>query len=341
MAVMGGLVAVSALLLIGGQDLDHYRANVEVNVGADLVGALVTIFLITPVIRLAQSGRVREHAYLNYAWFTARAAGATRSLRLLDTFSTLLDGDVSDQFFRALSRAMDSEASVQILLLDPDSPAVTLRARELDQSPKHTDVHREIMRNLRALQRFEQQLAPHLRRLFEVRLYAVSAGVTLYQWDDRALVSFLSIGRLSGQGAQLEVLMGSQVGGFVDQRFTELWRIGRPMGRFLQSRVALVEDGGLRREFACQYVDNAGARYIVHNEVLAHMVRRRHGDLVVYSEDDPAQPLRLRLVDDDSELYITLTDHFMVKYGAELSPIISLGPVEDDSLPAESSGSRA
>jgi hypothetical protein len=341
-AVMCGLVAVSALLLIGSRGLDHYLENVELNVGADLVGALVTIFLITPVIRLAQIGRVREHAYLNYAWFTAQAAGATRSLRLLDTFSTLLDGDISDQFFRALRRAMDSDASVQILLLDPDSPAVTLRARELDQSPEHTDVHREIMRNLRALKRFEQQLTPRLRRLFEVRLYSASAGVTLYQWDDRALVSFLSIGRLSGQGAQLEVLMGSQVGSFVDQRFTELWRIGRPMGRFLQSRVTLVGDDGLRRDFACHYVDTAGARYIVHNEVLAYMVRRRHGDLVAYSEDDDARPLRLRLVDDDSTLHVTLTNHFMVKYGAELSPIISLSPVEDDAIPTtESSGSQA
>jgi hypothetical protein len=327
---MCGLVAVSALLLFGGSHQQDSLEALELNVGADLVGALVTIFLITPVIRLAQIGRVREHAYLNYAWYTAQAAGATRSIRLLDTFSTLLDGDGSGQFFRGLSRVMDREGSVQILLLDPDSLAVTLRARELDQSPEHTDVHREIMRNLRALHRFEQQLAPHNRRQFEVRLYSASAGVTLYQWDNRALVSFLSIGRLSGQGAQLEVLMGSQVGSFVDQRFTELWQIGRPMDRFLQSRVTLVDADGLRRDFACQYVDNAGARYVVHTEVLAHMARRRQGDLIAHLEDDPARPLRLRLVDDDSELHVTLTDRFMVKYGAELSPFILLGPEEDD-----------
>jgi hypothetical protein len=338
---MCGLLAVSALLLIGGgRHQQNYLEALELNVGADLVGALVTIFLITPIIRLAQIGRVREHAYLNYAWYTARAAGATRSIRLLDTFSTLLDGDSSARFFRGLNRVMDREGSVQILLLDPDSLAVTLRTRELDRSTEHTDVHREIVRNLRALHRFEQQLAPHKRRLFEVRLYSASAGVTLYQWDNRALVSFLSIGRLSGQGAQLEVLMGSQVGSFVDQRFTELWQISRPMDRFLQSRVTLVDADGLRRDFACQYVDNEGARYVVHTEVLAYMARLRQGDLVAHIEDDQARPLRLRLVDDDSELHVNLTDRFMVKYGTELSPIIWLSPVEDgDATPTtESNG---
>jgi hypothetical protein len=328
-AALAGLGAVAVVLLALSRGIDHYGENVALNIGADLVGALATTVLITPIIGRAQLGRVREHAHLNYAWFTSQVSGATRSVRLLDTFSTLLDNDVTNRFFRAVIRALDREASVQILLLDPDSPAVTLRARELDQAKEHTDVHREIMRNLRVLQRFEQRLTPDARRLLQVRLYSASAGVTLYQWDDQALVSFLSIGRLSGQGAQLEVRMGSQVGGFVDERFTELWRIGRPLSRFLQSGLTLVDPAGDRRVVSCRYADHDGLRYVVQHEVLVPPGERHREGMLAYGADDPHRPLRLRPVAADSDLHLTLAEQFVSKYGAELSPFLCLSPILD------------
>jgi len=323
-----GLSALAALLMLSAAGMDQYRENVALNIGADVVGALVTIVLITPIIRRAQNGRIREVSHLNYAWFTEQVSGATRSIRVLDTFSSLLDLDITDRFFRALTKVMGREASVQVLLLDPDSPAVAVRAKELDQAPEHTDVRREIMRNLRALQRFEQLLNTDARRLFEVRLYSASAGVTLYQWDDRALVSFLSIGRLSGQGAQLEVPMSSQVGAFVDQRFAELWRFSRPLNRFLQLRLTLVEADGSQREFSCRYVDVGEVRYVANHEVLGQMARRRRGELGAYCDGDPARPFELDLVDDrDESLYAKLASHFTDKYGDGISPFIHLIPV--------------
>ena len=323
-----GLSAAAALLLLSATGIDHYRENVALNIGADVVGALVTIVLITPIIRRAQNGRIREQAHLNYAWFTEQVAAATRSVRILDTFSSLLDHDITDRFFRALTKVMEREAAVQVLLLDPDSPAVAVRARELDQAPEHTDVRREIMRNLRTLQRFELGLSDQARRLFEVRLYSASAGVTLYQWDDRALVSFLSIGRLSGQGAQLDVPMGSQVGTFVDQRFGELWRFSRPFSRFLRLRLTLVEVDGSQREYSCRYLDVGEVRYVIDHDVLGQMARRRRGELGAYLNADPSRPFELDLVDDrDTPLYERLTGHFLDKYGDGLSPFIYLIPV--------------
>ena len=325
---LAALSAVAVLLLLSAAGMDQYRDNVALNIGADVVGALVTIILITPIIRRAQNGRIREMSHLNYDWFTEQVAGATRSIRVLDTFSSLLDLDITDKFFRALTKVMGREASVQVLLLDPDSPAVAVRARELDQAPEHTDVRREIMRNLRVLQRFEQLLPADARRLFEVRLYSASSGVTLYQWDDRALVSFLSIGRLSGQGAQLEVTMSSQVGAFVDQRFAELWRFSRPLNRFLLLRLTLIEADGSQREFSCRYIDVDEVRYVANHDVLGQMARRRRGELGAYCDGDPARPFELDLVDDsDESLHAKLTSHFTDKYGDGISPFIHLIPV--------------
>ena len=59
MAVLAGLMAVAVLLLGLGWGIDQYHQNVVINLGADLVGAIVTIFVITPIVRRASEGR--EH----------------------------------------------------------------------------------------------------------------------------------------------------------------------------------------------------------------------------------------------------------------------------------------
>jgi len=64
-------------------------------------------------------------------------------------------------------------------------------------------VQREIMCNVRWLGNFAAQLGETERARFEVRLYDASASITLYRWDDRALVSFLPI-RVDGVHRLLE-----------------------------------------------------------------------------------------------------------------------------------------
>jgi hypothetical protein len=325
--VLVGLAGLSVFLLWQSAGIDHYRQNLALNVGADIIGAIITIFVITPLISRAQDGRVREHARLDYEWFTDQVHGATSCVKLLDTFSNLLDQPVTDRFFRAVRLAIGRQADVQILLLDPDSLAVTLRAQELGETPGRSNVRREIMRNLRALQAFERGLAGEQRRHFEVRLYSASAGVTLYRWDDKALVSFLSVGRLSGQGGQLEVTAGSPLGTFVEQRFEELWHQSKPMDQFMRLPVTLVEADGSRREFASPFVVVDDALYVVDHDVVSHMARRRMGELNAYCRTDSDTRYELIVVDDDADLFAQLGDHFAEKYDMRGSTFVWLRPL--------------
>jgi hypothetical protein len=326
LTVLAGLAALSVFLLWQSAGIDHYRQNLALNVGADIIGAIVTIFLITPLITRAQEGRVREHARLDYEWFTDQVYGATSCVKLLDTFSNLLDQPVTDRFFRALELAIGRQAYVQILLLDPDSLAVALRAQEVGDAPGSADFRREIMRNLRTLHAFQRRLTAAQRRHFEVRLYSASAGVTLYRWDDKALVSFLSVGRLSGQGVQLEVTVGSPLGMFVEQRFEELWSQSEPMDRFMRLPVTLVEADGSQREFASRFVVIDGVLYIVDHDVVSHMARRRVGELNAYCRADPNVRYELIVVDDNPDLYVLLGDHFADKYDMPGSTFVWLRP---------------
>jgi hypothetical protein len=321
------LAAVAVLLLRAGDGIDHYQQNLAINIGADMIGAIVTVFVITPLIARAQDGRVREHPRLDYEWFVDQVPRSTSWVQVLDTFSNLLDRPVTARFFRALEQALQHRAHIQILLLDPDSLAVSMRAQELGQGSGQAGIRAQIMRNLRTLDAFQRDLPERYRRRFEVRVYSAASGVTLYRWDDKALVSFLTVGRLSGQGSQLEVAVGSPLGTFVGQRFDELWHAGRPMDQFMRMLLRIDDPAGALREFSCPFVQFQDMAYVLHSELIAHLADHRDGGLHAYRHDDPDSRYELVLIDDASDEFGGLLDHFDDKYDLRGSAFVWLRPV--------------
>jgi hypothetical protein len=330
MAVLAGLMAVAVLLLGLGRGLNQYYQNVVINLGADLVGAIVTIFVITPIVRRASEGRVREHPRLDYAWYVDRVAGATSAVRIIDTFSNLLDGPHTAHFFRAVELALERQAVVQILLLDPDSLAARQRAHELDDP----DVYREIMRNLRVLYDFRNTVLPaSLGRNFSVRMYTASPSITVYRWDEKALVSFFPVGKISSQGIQLEITVSSPLGEFVNQRFNTLWTVGKDLGKFMCLAVTLVDAAVADPNLEVKFVQLDGRFYVDNSRMVAQMARRRTAATLVYSHYDQQVLNELALVDDTQpELLATLSNQFLEKYGHSNEVFISLEPVSDDNL---------
>jgi hypothetical protein len=327
-AVFLGVVALAVLLLWYARRIADYDENFALNMGADIVGALLTIFLITPILRRAQGGRVREHVRLDYDWYTEQVSGATSVVKLLDTFSNILDQPVTRRFLRAVEGAIERSAYVQILLLDPDSLAVQQREHELGDQPGQADVRREILRNLRTLDAFAHALTDKQRRRFEVRLYNASAGVTLYRWDDKVLVSFLTVGRLSGQGPQLEVTVASPLGGFVEQRFEELWHFSKPMDQFMHLPVTLIEGDGSARDLTCRFVALEGRHYVMDQHVVTEMARRRDGRLEAFFRSDTTVRYEPLLVDDrDAELSTLLRERYAEKYDGRGGAFVLLQPL--------------
>jgi hypothetical protein len=193
---------------------------------------------------------------------------------VLDTFSYLFDRPRADTFFRAAREAMSRQAHVRVLLLHPDSRAARQRASELVAGPGQVDLHREIMRNVRLLDEFATSLTEPLAHRFEARLYAASASVTLYRWDDRSLVSFLPIGRLSGDGTQLEVGSTSPLGTFVGERFDELWDHGTPITECLRMRLDVTDGQSTAFTHHCEYVHHDDRIHVAEPALLAHLAVR-------------------------------------------------------------------
>jgi hypothetical protein len=325
--LLTGLLGSSALVVYGALHSQDGVAAAALNLGTGGLGAILTVAIIGPVLRYVQEGTVHEHVKLDYAWLTRQMADVTQQIQILTTFSNLLVSPVGERFLQTVRGALDRQARVEILLLNPGSLAVGVRQHELAASEHN--VQRVIMRNLHRLSSFTAELPDPQRDNFEVRFYDASASITLYRWDDRVLVSFLPIGRLSESGAQLEVTTRSPLGEFLEQRFLDLWTGAGTvtMEDFLHVSVTLVEDEHTERTFRTRFVVHEEIHYVVHTEVLAAMARRPQR-LVAYLPGDPARLHELSITDhQDPQLHGVLVAAFREKYDAPASAFVGLRPL--------------
>lgn len=327
MAVFTALIVVAILLLGWGWGINQYFQNVAINVGADLIGAILTIFVIMPIVSRAVEGRVREHPTLDYGWYVDQVAGSTSTVRILDTYSNLLDGPHTQNFFQAVKRALERQTVVQILLLDPGSLHMRPSGPELDDP----DPYLEIMRNLRVLCHFRNaELPVSMSHKFGVHVYAAPSSITLYRWDDKTMVSFPSRSNLSSQGAQLEVTTGSPLGEYANKYFNSLWNSSVDIERFMYLPVTLAGDDLTDSRFI-EFVQLNNRTYLGSSRLIAQMARRGTKSVRAYLDYDHQKFNELTIVDDDQpELCATISDRFCEKYGHSHDVFIGLEPITEE-----------
>lgn len=319
-ALAGGLLLAAYI-----QDLEQYWPNVFVEVGGDLIGAIIIVAILTPLIARAREGRIRERGLLDFDLFADNVAASTSVVKVLDTYSNLLDRPQTPQALTAFEDALARHTRVQILLLHPDSTAALVRAEELHLAT----VRREILQNVRVLAEFLDRLDPKTARRLEVRLYRAAAAMTLYRWDDRAMISFLSLGRHTSQGNQLEIDVDTSLGHFVEQHFTELWTEAVPLHDYLRLRLRLTDstEPG-HRDFDLPYVWLHDRHYLADPQVLALLARvhAAGGTVEATIVGGPDDPFHLQVVDENETMRETLTSHFQEKYGWPGQAFLFLAP---------------
>ncbi|MEV6349129.1 DUF5919 domain-containing protein [Actinoplanes sp. NPDC051851] len=218
--VVGGILFLASLaMLVVAGSTRGFTSDLMLNLGSSLVLAAVSYLIFDPIFDEARKARVQEHARFDETSFIEQMRDTHRDVRILDTWTILLEGRSRLRTFDAMRKALDHGATIRVLLLDPDSAAARQRADELER--RQIDVAAQIMENLRQLHLFRAELDDTGR--LQVRVYDASPSIQLYQWDGRALISFFPIGKLSFDVPQLEVDMASPWGQFVDRRFDELW----------------------------------------------------------------------------------------------------------------------
>ncbi|RAO08986.1 hypothetical protein MED15_06450 [Micromonospora noduli] len=219
--VGGALFAIAVVMLLAAWRSTGFLSDLLLNLGASVVLAAISYVIFDPLFEEARKARVQEHLSFDQQAFVTRLHRSGRRVRILDTWTILLEQRHREDTLSAVRAALANGAQVQLLLLDPDCTAAQQRSEELER--QRVDVPRQIRTNLRHLAAFAEALDSRLRHRLQVRLYDASPSIQLYQWDGRALISFFPIGKLSFNVPQLEVDMDSPWGGFVHARFEELW----------------------------------------------------------------------------------------------------------------------
>ncbi|EIV93196.1 BTAD domain-containing putative transcriptional regulator [Frankia sp. QA3] len=265
------------------------------------------------------------------AYFIARVAASRRSVRLLNTWTDLVSSPHRDAFTDAVLAAVDAGAIVQILLLDPDSPAAAARAADLSH---RVDVPGEIRANLLVLDGLRERLTPVLRPRLAVRLYAEQPLTTYHRWDSGALVSSFPVGYSSAATTQHEATISSTLVQFVEQHFERLWSPegSAALDDYLRVPLQVSPSDADALDVRAEFVRLDGAVYIASPELAALLRRSGPDGLVAAVAGNGRHALsgigRARVVPlrDDAGAGVVSTA-FTQKYGAVRDGLLRLSSV--------------
>lgn len=285
--ITGLVIGLAAILTLGwiGRAVAPYWPNFALNTAADLIGAVFTIYVITPIIERAGQGGVREHAELDYSQFLGNAGRATSVIRILDTYSNLLAEPYAQRFETMVREAVARGVSIRVLLINPTTLAAEQRDLELGRADELGPMLERNLETVARLHRaFEQAGGPRglgTAADFQVRLYSSGPDITMYRWDDRALVSFYPVGKLSGRAEQLEVTVDSALGSFVNNRFQAVWHAAAPHQALTPVTVA---DNNIERTYLVRFVDLDDGRRFVASRRVERFMRRAVGEITAAND---------------------------------------------------------
>jgi hypothetical protein len=300
-----------------------FARELLLNVGAALALVPPTYLVFAPIFeRLRQTAAgIQEHMRLDRAQVTAGIRDSRWMVQMMATFSSVLEEPHREAFLAALGSALRNGAAVRILLLNPDSVAVTQRARELDG----LDVRLLIGANLRHLHGFAERLDPAARRRLEMRLYDAAPSMNLFRWDDKVLISFFPLHQRVAAARQIETYVSNPLGEFAQSRFDELWSADttRSVEDYMRMAVEIRGRAAVVAAARVAFVRHLDRIFINATPFVAHLMK--HGIAVLHATVDGSGPLPMAQIESDERHEVAAL--FERKYGAApaVDVIVRLG----------------
>ncbi|MGI9003450.1 MAG: hypothetical protein ACR2GH_17635 [Pseudonocardia sp.] len=284
--VLGGTSVL--LLIMAHLSGSAFVQNLFVNLGAGFVGVIMTLFVLNPLFEQVRTASTQEHSKLDQDRYIARVADSRKRVRILETWTPLLNKGTSSIFFRAMTEALKNGAKIEILLLDPDSRAAEQRTDEL----QGVNVRKAIMENLYYLHSYLTNVLAEekMRNGVAVRIYSGLPSVQLYQWDAKAFLSFYPIGKLSEDTPQLETFIETPWADFVQRKFEELWSnfSTRNLQQYMRLRLT-VNGGEVDQSYDVNFIRLEGSYYVSNPSMLQQIFDQGTGNSTVLLDEAPLQ----------------------------------------------------
>src|SRR5271166_1771436 len=229
-------ILVHAILIIGGYTLASSGGSLRVGIGASLIAAGVTGWVIFVYMLVAQrvSERVRivtEFGFTNAfagrsvlikAEYDKRLQQAHSGIDIMGFGLKTLREDYHDEFARCRVRA-----SVRILMIDPRFPdAATSYAwqRDTEEQDNPGSIQTNVDRFLKDIGPLVGSSGVHR---FEIRLYRCLPSVNLFRVDDEMFWGPYLIGGQSRNNPTFIVRRGGQLFTILQKHFDDIWRDDR------------------------------------------------------------------------------------------------------------------
>jgi len=321
LAVLAATLLVSiALLRLAFLGVSPGMADILVNLGASLLGVVVTVIVLEPLIERSRTPEEVIHSEFPHQAFLDGVTTANRMVRIMGAWPYVMDHPWRRRFLVELRQAVERGVRVQILILDPESKAAEQRTRDLDNQ---FDVAVVIGDVLQTLWELAQQLPERTVGQLAVRVYSSLPPARMYRWDSRAVSSFFPKGNWVGSDIKhYETSMNSRLAQFVDEQFDLLWRDAEtiPLGEYFLIDLDIATPAADFLTRRAQYAVVDGELFVAAGDIVAELYRMRVVDPQVRVDWDtlpiepPDGPVSLLSV--DAERLPALRTHFHRKYGA-------------------------
>jgi hypothetical protein len=321
------LATSAAVAIWAGTGSSGSLRDLGLNLGADLVGTILAIFLIAPIIERAELRRDSVLERFDHAKFIRQVGTARHRVLILELWTDLLQGSYQPRFLAALSESLQRHVEVRMLLLSPDARAAEQRADDLLQQ---TNVVENIMDNLLILHDFRRNLPEWQQAKIEIRIYSALPPVQMYRVDEHVIVSFYPVNVTSWNAAQYQTNPQAQLGTFVGTKFDELWEAAstRTLDQYRRLTIEVQDAGHARHRV--HFVNHGEEIYLNARELAAGYLDRGIRGLRVRLVEENAkgewrerpEPYHLVPVETASAEFGRATELFTRKYGADRAAVI-------------------
>jgi hypothetical protein len=213
------------------------RRELFLTIAGEFIATSVMAILVGPAFKRAVESftALRAHveatageysSFPDVRTYFTKLAGAHSHIRILDTFSFLIEPAHALEFRAAVTNALRKYVNVRILLVAPDSEAAAARRKTLSDGEAGVPIEvfdENLASNLSTLSQMLADRTADAPGKLEVKLYKVDPAVAYHRIDETALISFYPVGARAERSPQLEATVASPFGSMVDRRFEEIW----------------------------------------------------------------------------------------------------------------------
>ncbi|OHV46676.1 hypothetical protein CC117_00055 [Parafrankia colletiae] len=220
---IAALTAVSVLVLLWARASgETFSGNLLMNLGATVVGAVVTAMVLQPLIERAQTPEVIVHLTFPQSRFLDAMSGTASRIKIMGAWPYSMEPAHRRAFLEVLHRAADARVPVQILVLDPSSDAARQRTSDMGGAE---DASATIFDVLIAFRRWSESLSANASRAFELKVFSALPPARLYLAGNKAICSFFgdSDNRDGSNVRHYETSVLGGLGFYVNDAFDRLW----------------------------------------------------------------------------------------------------------------------